>query len=109
MTNVIRDAFDSYQQKIPLKLKVIDAYLLYTFLTGVVQFLYVLIVGRFPFNSFLAGFISNVGSFVLTVSLRMHTNPENKSNWPAESTQRAFADWLFANLVLHLAVLNFLG
>eukprot|EP00188_Purpureofilum_apyrenoidigerum_P005857 Plantae.Rhodophyta-Purpureofilum_apyrenoidigerum.ctg8124.p2 GENE.Plantae.Rhodophyta-Purpureofilum_apyrenoidigerum.ctg8124~~Plantae.Rhodophyta-Purpureofilum_apyrenoidigerum.ctg8124.p2 ORF type:complete len:110 (-),score=22.52 Plantae.Rhodophyta-Purpureofilum_apyrenoidigerum.ctg8124:331-660(-) len=109
MTNVLQDAFGAYQQKIPLKLKVIDVYLLYTLLTGIVQLLFVVLVGRFPFNSFLAGFISNVGCFILTVSLRMHTNAENKSNWPAESTQRAFADWLFANLILHLAVLNFLG
>lgn len=44
----------------------IDAYLVYIFFTGVIQFVYCVVVGRFPFNSFLAGFLSCVGSFVLT-------------------------------------------
>lgn len=47
------------------KLKVVDAYLLYILLTGALQFLYCLLVGTFPFNSFLSGFISCVGCFIL--------------------------------------------
>jgi oligosaccharyltransferase complex subunit epsilon len=35
-------------------------------LTGIVQFVYCALVGTFPFNAFLSGFISTVGSFVLT-------------------------------------------
>ena len=31
-----------------------------------------------PFNAFLSGFSATVGQFVLTASLRMQTNPENK-------------------------------
>ena len=31
-----------------------------------VQFLYLLLVGSFPFNSFLAGFIGSLAFFVLT-------------------------------------------
>jgi len=34
--------------------------------TGVIQFLYMLLVGQFPFNSFLAGFLAAVGFFVFT-------------------------------------------
>lgn len=56
---------DEYQTSTPRKLKLIDAYLLYVMLTGIVQFAYCLLVGTFPFNSFLSGFISTVGSFVL--------------------------------------------
>lgn len=54
-----------YKNSTPQKLKIIDAYLLYILLTGIVQFVYCCLVGTFPFNSFLSGFISSVASFVL--------------------------------------------
>ncbi len=57
----LKTSYDS----MPVKLKLIDAYLLYILLTGIVQFAYCVIVGTFPFNAFLSGFISAVGSFVL--------------------------------------------
>ncbi|KAH9367996.1 hypothetical protein HPB48_010101 [Haemaphysalis longicornis] len=43
------------------------------------QFVYCCIVGTFPFNSFLSGFITCVASFVLGVCLRLQANPPNKS------------------------------
>lgn len=63
--NVLNKFYDEYMSNTPKKLKIIDAYLFYVFMTGVMQFLYILVVGTFPFNSFLSGFISSVGSFVL--------------------------------------------
>lgn len=57
--------YDEYNLKTPQKLKIVDAYLAYIMFTGIVQFAYCCLVGTFPFNSFLAGFISSVGSFVL--------------------------------------------
>lgn len=57
--------WEEYKKETPKKLKVIDAYLVYVFLTGVIQFVYCCLVGTFPFNSFLAGFISCVSCFVL--------------------------------------------
>ena len=62
---VIRRFFDEYSSTTPQRLKLVDAYLAYIMLTGIVQFLYCLLVGTFPFNSFLSGFISCVGSFIL--------------------------------------------
>lgn len=44
----------------------IDAFLVYVAATGVVQVIYCGLVGTFPFNSFLAGFMSCIGMFVLT-------------------------------------------
>lgn len=72
----------------------INAYLAAVFLTGVIQLVYCLLVGSFPFNSFLAGFLSCVTSFVLAVGLKLTGQ---------------FKGFLFANLVLHLAVLMFIG
>jgi len=41
-----------------------------------------------PFNAFLSGFSATVGQFVLTVSLRMQTNPENKADFESISHER---------------------
>lgn len=62
---VIQKFYNEYQNQTPKKLKIIDAYLVYILLTGIFQFVYCCIVGTFPFNSFLSGFISTVASFVL--------------------------------------------
>lgn len=62
---VVRKFLGEYESQTPKKLKVIDAYLAYVFFTGVVQFVYCCLVGTFPFNSFLSGFISSVGCFIL--------------------------------------------
>lgn len=111
--NVIQGLWEAYNEKCPLQLKIVDAYLAYVVMTGVIQFIYVCLVGTFPFNAFLGGFISCVGCCVLTVSLRMQINPENRkdprNNWKTLVPARAYADWLFCNLILHMAVLNFLG
>jgi len=63
--SVLHRFYDDYVQSTPKKMKMIDAYLLYILLSGIVQFVYCCLVGTFPFNSFLSGFISCVGSFVL--------------------------------------------
>ena len=57
--------YNEYITTTSKKLKLIDSYLLYILLTGIIQFVYFCLVGSFPFNSFLSGFISCVASFVL--------------------------------------------
>uniref|UniRef100_A0A6I8PM45 Dolichyl-diphosphooligosaccharide--protein glycosyltransferase subunit DAD1 n=2 Tax=Xenopus tropicalis TaxID=8364 RepID=A0A6I8PM45_XENTR len=107
--SVVSRFLDEYVSSTPQRLKLLDAYLLYILLTGALQFLYCLLVGTFPFNSFLSGFISSVGSFILGVCLRIQINPQNKSDFQGISPERAFADFLFANTILHLVVINFIG
>jgi oligosaccharyltransferase complex subunit epsilon len=104
---VLTSLIDEYKKRTPQKLKIIDVFLTYIVLTGVIQFAYVALVGTFPFNSFLSGFISTIGSFVLTVSLRMQVNPANK--FVGITEERAFADFLLCNFILHLVVANFMG
>ena len=65
LVSVVSKFYDSYMVTTPKRLKIVDAYLLYILLTGVIQFVYCCLVGTFPFNSFLSGFVSCVGSFVL--------------------------------------------
>ncbi|CAN8069110.1 unnamed protein product [Agarophyton chilense] len=111
--SVIREVLHAYKQKMPRELKVIDAFLAYVLVMGMVQLVYMAAVGSFPYNSFLGGFLCTVGVFVLTVSLRMQLNDKNRlderNRWGALSKRRAYVDWLLCNLILHMAVLNFVG
>ncbi|KAM3183087.1 Dolichyl-diphosphooligosaccharide-protein glycosyltransferase subunit dad1 [Hymenolepis weldensis] len=109
LLSVFSDIYQEYRQTTPLKLKLIDVYLVYVFFTGVIQFVYCCLVGTFPFNAFLAGFISSVTSFILAVCLRMHSNPQNKDVFPDYMPEWAFGNFIFAHVVLHLAVFNLMG
>merc|ERR1712226_515173 len=96
ISTVVTKFLNEYASNTPNKLKIVDAYLGYIFFTGVIQFVYCCLVGTFPFNAFLSGFISCVGSFILGVCLRLQVNPQNKSQFESISPERAFADFLFA-------------
>ena len=63
---VVSEFMSSYRRTTPRRVQLIDVFLMFVLVTGLVQFLYCALVGTFPFNSFLAGFISTVGVFVLT-------------------------------------------
>ncbi|KAK8203702.1 DAD/Ost2 [Phyllosticta capitalensis] len=85
------------------------------------QFVYCVIGGNFPFNAFLSGFSATVGQFVLTASLRIQTNPENKGDFGSISHERteaaktddflnrAFADYIFGSVILHFFCVNFIN
>eukprot|EP00271_Cylindrocystis_brebissonii_P014643 TRINITY_DN36081_c0_g1_i1.p1 TRINITY_DN36081_c0_g1~~TRINITY_DN36081_c0_g1_i1.p1 ORF type:complete len:114 (-),score=19.30 TRINITY_DN36081_c0_g1_i1:625-966(-) len=111
ITSDIRAVISTFQaeySKTPTKLKAIDLFLVYSIATAVLQFLYMSLVGSFPFNAFLAGLLCCIGTSVLAVCLRMQANPDNKEfkDLPPE---RAFADYVLCSLVLYLVVINFIG
>lgn len=107
INTVFRTFFDEYK-KTPMRIKVLDCFLLYALATAAVQVAYVAVVGTFPFNAFLAGMFSTLGFFALTACLRIQVDPSNKE-FGGISPERAFADYVLANLVLHLTVMNFIG
>lgn len=109
LMNVINKFYKNYLTTTSTNLKIIDAYLFYVLLTGIIQFIYCLLVGTFPFNSFLGGFLSTVASFVLGTSLRIQVNKQNESEFYYLSKEKAFAEFIFAHIVLHLIVINFIG
>ena len=82
LSGVVTKFYEEYSSNTPKKLKIIDAYLTYIFFTGVVQFVYCCMVGTFPFNAFLSGFISSVASFVLAVCLRLQVKLLLRCLWP---------------------------
>ncbi|CAO2590813.1 Dolichyl-diphosphooligosaccharide--protein glycosyltransferase subunit DAD1 [Lemmus lemmus] len=82
VVSVISRFLEEYLSSTPQRLKLLDAYLLYILLTGALQFGYCLLVGTFPFNSFLSGFISCVGSFILAGLLENTDQPPEQGGFP---------------------------
>ncbi|KAI4119327.1 MAG: hypothetical protein LQ338_007287 [Usnochroma carphineum] len=80
--------WNNYVQKTPQRVKLMDAFMGFLVVVGGLQFLYCLVVGNYPFNAFLSGFSATVGQFVLTASLRIQTNPENKGEFASVSHER---------------------
>ena len=44
-----------------------------------------------------------------TASLRIQTTEANKSDFPAVSPERAFADYIVGSLILHFFCVNFIN
>ncbi|KAI9274350.1 DAD/Ost2 [Phascolomyces articulosus] len=109
LTNALQKFVVAYKKDTPINLKIIDFYLAYIMLSGIFQFIYMLTVGTFPYNAFLAGFISAVGSFVLAVNLRIQTNGQNKDMFKTISPERSFADFVVCSLLLHFFCVNYIG
>ena len=50
--------WSAYYESTSARLKTIDAFLVFLMLSGIIQFLYCILVSNFPFNAFLAGYAS---------------------------------------------------
>jgi oligosaccharyltransferase complex subunit epsilon len=57
---------DEYKKNLTNKLLLVDALIAFSLVTAFVQVLYVVLVGTFPFNSFLSGFLCCIALFSLT-------------------------------------------
>ncbi|OMH80628.1 Dolichyl-diphosphooligosaccharide-protein glycosyltransferase subunit DAD1 [Zancudomyces culisetae] len=66
ISSVYSEALEKYKSETPEKLKLLDLYMVFCVLLGVLQAVYLLVVGTYPYNAFLAGFGSAVASFVLS-------------------------------------------
>lgn len=106
-TTAVQSLWKAYNDNTPERLKFIDSFLLFLMLSGIIQFLYCILVSNFPYNAFLSGcaisfdgqdvcslfmficrFGSTVGQFVLTASLRSQVNPDNKDEFRDVSPER---------------------
>ncbi|CCH43868.1 Dolichyl-diphosphooligosaccharide-protein glycosyltransferase subunit [Wickerhamomyces ciferrii] len=108
-TNSIEKSINSYFENLTPRLKLIDIFLTFLVLVASVQFIFVILVGNFPFNAFLGGFISTVGQFVLTVSLRLQSVSQNKDFFKKITPERALGDYIFASLILHFIIYHFIN
>ncbi|CAN6806379.1 unnamed protein product [Brassica oleracea] len=75
--DLFRSLYSAYSAT-PTNLKIIDMYVVFAVFTALIQVAYMALVGSFPFNSFLSGVLSCVGTAVLAVCLRIQVNKENK-------------------------------
>ncbi|KAF3919767.1 hypothetical protein ABW20_dc0108425 [Dactylellina cionopaga] len=107
--DVAQAIWEKYRTNTPQRTKLIDVFMVFLVAVGIVQFVYCVLAGNYPFNAFLAGFAATVGQFVLTASLRIQSNPVNKTEFSSVSPERAFADFVFGSLVLHFFCVNFIN
>jgi oligosaccharyltransferase complex subunit epsilon len=90
--------------------KIIDAYLLFVLLSGILVFLYGLCTGAVPYHSFLAAFGGTLGSFVLAFNVRLHVTDRNSEpEKECISTERIIAHFLICHIVLFIFVINFIA
>ncbi|KAL4434359.1 hypothetical protein ABPG75_000800 [Micractinium tetrahymenae] len=101
----IASSFSAAYVKTPTKLKILDAFSVCALATAVLQFVYAKLVGTFPFNAFLAGFFCCVGTFVLTLSLRMKVAEHGGKPTAAKE----FGGYALAMLTLFIAAVNYIG
>ncbi|PHJ26098.1 dolichyl-diphosphooligosaccharide--protein glycosyltransferase subunit dad1 [Cystoisospora suis] len=97
----------AYRAKYTPRILMMDAFIGSLLMMAGLLTLYVFFVRTaYPFNSFLASFISCVGTAVLTICLRSQIT--NKDVFKV-SEERALADFMICNLLLQLAVFNYIG
>nr|CAB3484314.1 unnamed protein product [Digitaria exilis] len=86
----------------PTNLKIIDLYVICAVATALMQLSVVILLNCLKVYDF------NLMLFFLSFCLRIQVNKDNKEfkDLPPE---RAFADFILCNLVLHLVIMNFLG
>ncbi|CAK4031850.1 defender against death DAD [Lecanosticta acicola] len=106
---ILLGIYRNYTNHTAQRVKLLDAFMAFLVVVGVLQFVYCVLAGNYPFNAFLAGFSATVGQFVLTASLRIQTNPENKADFERISHERAFADFVFGSMILHFFCVNFIN
>ena len=71
------------------------------------QFIYATLVGNFPFNAFLSAFFCCIGTFVLTLGLRMKLSEGGGSS--SGSQVGEFGGYALAMCTLLLASWNYIG
>lgn len=93
----------------PPRIRAIDLFMAFLLCSGIVQFVFCIVVGNYPFNAFLAGFGANVAQFVLLANLRQQINPVNNKEFTQVSPKRAFGDFVVASLILHFLSWHFIN
>ena len=88
------------------KVALMDAMMLCSLSTAAIQITYLMLVGSFPFNSFLASFLCCLGVFAFTASLRLQCT---SSEFHGMSIERAYSGYAMCCLVLFFLVFSYIG
>ena len=104
---LIEEFYQNYKETNSQKLRLIDTFVVFSFLVFCVQMVYVFLNGLDPMNSFLSGVMACVGTMILLVCLRLHVNPNTKL--PTDSPEKVYAEYLVASFILYFVCINFMG
>ena len=104
---LIETFYENYKEANSQKLRLIDTFVVFSFLVFCVQVVYVFFNGLDPMNSFLIGVMASVGTIILLVCLRLHVNPKTKL--PTDSPEKIYAEYLIASFILYFVCINFMG
>ena len=107
LIELLETFYENYKETNSQKLRLIDTFILFSFLIFCVQFVYVFFNGLDPMNSFLSGVMACVGTIILLVCLRLHVNPKTKLK--TDSPEKVYAEYLIASFILYFVCINFMG
>ena len=107
LIELIETFYENYKEANSQKLRLIDTFVVFSFLVFCVQMVYVFFNGLDPMNSFLSGVMACVGTIILLVCLRLHVNPETKLK--TDSPEKVYAEYLIASFILYFVCINFMG
>ena len=107
LIELIETFYENYKETNSQKLRLIDTFIVFSFLIFCLQVVYVFLNGLDPMNSFLSGIMACMGSGILLVCLRLHVNPKTKL--PTDSPEKVYAEFLIASLILYFVCINFMG
>ena len=107
LIELLETFYENYKETNSQKLRLIDTFILFSFLIFCVQFVYVFFNGLDPMNYFLSGIMACIGTAILLVCLRLHVNPKTKL--PSDSPEKVYAEYLIASFILYFVCVNFMG
>ena len=107
LIELIETFYENYKEANSQKLRLIDTFVVFSFLIFCVQLVYVFFNGLDPMNSFLSGVMACLGTIILLVCLRLHVNPKTKL--PTDSPEKVYAEYLIASFILYFVCKNFMG
>ena len=107
LIELLETFYENYKEGTSQKLRLIDTFVVFSFLVFCIQIAYVFFNGLDPMNSFLSGVMACVGTIILLVCLRLHVNPETKLS--TDSPEKIYAEYLIASFILYFVCINFMG
>ena len=66
LVSLCKNLAEKYTKETTTQVKMLDAFIGFSALAAIIQAVYCFLVGTYPFNAFLAGFIASLGSCVLS-------------------------------------------
>eukprot|EP00906_Rhabdomonas_costata_P008172 RCo011651 len=106
---IVKEFKANYNKNTPDRLKLCDVFCVYYGCLASIVTVYCLVFGSYPFNAFLSAVFACMGCFVLTVALRMQSNPNNAAQFKGMKIQTAFSHFALCCTLLIFVCVHFMG